>query len=566
MKMMLLSKIKVVTAMLLVVSALAVGGTGLAFRAQADGPTGQEDDLQGRIYQKREELQRLIEEQKRRGHGEGQEHGTRNAPGPIKAELSPYKQRRQEVAPAPAPSPAPDPRPAADVGVAGPGLDALADNGGPPQTIAFLPGSPAIDVGSNSLAVDPSTGPPLTTDQRDAGFPPIVNAMVNVGAFEVQTTDHLAVTSQPPGSVAPGSRFGLTVTAEDKSGHVIGSFDGTVTAALAADPGGATLGGTLSVKARAGVATFSGLMLDKAGIGYTLQVTSNGLTAATSNPFNVQANTFINFDNLTATSGFFEGTAIAAQARLSDQLANRGVIFSTGKGTDYVAVVPLGEGHATSGTNGISMASTDEEVTYSVPCYTVIKFVDPANPSVGAVTNFVSIRGDFGGSTNTLTMQAFDINGILLGTDSQPDVGGETVSLSLPGIHSVHIVTTAEGDVGGIALDDLAFNTPVSAANHLVVTSQPPGSVAPGSRFSLTVTAEDKSGHVIGSFDGTVTAALAADPGGATLGGTLSVKARAGVATFSGLTVDKPGIGYRLKVSSSGLTTATTSAFNVGRE
>ena len=41
-KMMLLSKIKVVTAMLLVVSALAAGGTGLAYRAQADEPARRE--------------------------------------------------------------------------------------------------------------------------------------------------------------------------------------------------------------------------------------------------------------------------------------------------------------------------------------------------------------------------------------------------------------------------------------------------------------------------------------------------------------------------------------------
>ena len=51
------------------------------------------------------------------------------------------------------------------VGVANPGLDALADNGGPTQTIALLPGSPAIDTGSNALAVDPA---PATPDHRSA--------------------------------------------------------------------------------------------------------------------------------------------------------------------------------------------------------------------------------------------------------------------------------------------------------------------------------------------------------------------------------------------------------------
>ena len=48
--------------------------------------------------------------------------------------------------------------------------------------------------------------------------------------------------------------------------------------ALDNNPGGAKLGGTLSVKASNGVATFSGLTLNKVGTGYTLQLTSSGLT------------------------------------------------------------------------------------------------------------------------------------------------------------------------------------------------------------------------------------------------------------------------------------------------
>ena len=50
------------------------------------------------------------------------------------------------------------------VGVGDPGLGALANNGGPTQTIALLPGSPAIDAGSEILDVDPE-GQTLTTDR-----------------------------------------------------------------------------------------------------------------------------------------------------------------------------------------------------------------------------------------------------------------------------------------------------------------------------------------------------------------------------------------------------------------
>src|SRR5262249_14147881 len=58
-------------------------------------------------------------------------------------------------------------------------LGPFQDNGGPTPTMAILPGSPAIDGGVNSLAVDASSNP-LTSDQR--GFPRISGANVDLGA------------------------------------------------------------------------------------------------------------------------------------------------------------------------------------------------------------------------------------------------------------------------------------------------------------------------------------------------------------------------------------------------
>jgi hypothetical protein len=60
-------------------------------------------------------------------------------------------------------------------------LGPLQDNGGPTQTMALLPGSPAIDSGDNTDAPD--------WDQRGPGFPRIVNGTIDRGAFEVQNTD-----------------------------------------------------------------------------------------------------------------------------------------------------------------------------------------------------------------------------------------------------------------------------------------------------------------------------------------------------------------------------------------
>ena len=65
---------------------------------------------------------------------------------------------------------------------------------------------------------------------------------------------------------------------------MVTSASNKVKVALGNNPTGAKLGGTLSVTASKGVATFSGLTINKVGSGYTLQLTSSGLTSATHEP------------------------------------------------------------------------------------------------------------------------------------------------------------------------------------------------------------------------------------------------------------------------------------------
>ncbi len=106
-------------------------------------------------------------------------------------------------------------------------------------------------------------------------------------AIEPTPTTHLVVTVQPPGSVTAGSFFGFTVTAEDSSGNVDISFNGTVTVSLASDPSVGTLDGTVTATAQNGAATFSDLILKEAGSGYTLLVTASGLASTTTSTFDV---------------------------------------------------------------------------------------------------------------------------------------------------------------------------------------------------------------------------------------------------------------------------------------
>ena len=77
--------------------------------------------------------------------------------------------------------------------------------------------------------------------------------------------------------------------------------------------------------------------------------------------------------------------------------------------------------------------------------------------------------------------------------------------------------------------------------------------------------AEDAQGNVTPGFSGSETVAIVANPGGSTLGGTLTVAASNSVAVFSGLTLNLAGSGYMLAVGSGTLSSATTSSISVGR-
>jgi hypothetical protein len=70
-------------------------------------------------------------------------------------------------------------------------LQALADNGGPTRTRALSPGSPALDAGNNEAAV--------ATDQRGDGFPRVLGAAADIGAFE----GSIALPPPPPPLAVP---------------------------------------------------------------------------------------------------------------------------------------------------------------------------------------------------------------------------------------------------------------------------------------------------------------------------------------------------------------------------
>jgi hypothetical protein len=106
----------------------------------------------------------------------------------------------------------------------------------------------------------------------------------------------------------------------------------------------------------------------------------------------------------------------------------------------------------------------------------------------------------------------------------------------------------------------------VGAANKLVY-AQAPVSTVYGNAISPTVTVDivDQFGNLRTSDTTSVTLGIHAGTGtgGAVLNGGASTPAVGGVATFSTLTINKAGTAYELDASATGLTTATSGAFNI---
>ena len=96
--------------------------------------------------------------------------------------------------------------------------------------------------------------------------------------------------------------------------------------------------------------------------------------------------------------------------------------------------------------NGIGGSTPHGILTYDREWPVVFTFVDPQNPTMPAVTNFVSVRGDLvGDSGMEVILNAYDVNGVLVDSDQAFDSGGETLTVTGSGIHRVEFLGSTTG-------------------------------------------------------------------------------------------------------------------------
>ena len=195
----------------------------------------------------------------------------------------------------------------------------------------------------------------------------------------------------------------------------------------------------------------------------------------------------IDFDSIQGMRNL-PGSSVPESSRLTDQfLSSHGVSFLSEAG--YAAVC-IHEGVGTSSPmptqsppNILGGTTADGKIAYSGPI--TITFHDPTDPARSAVTDFVKIRGEMAPVDGaSAKMEAFGLDGKLLGSVSDFDSSaGLTLSLSLPGIHSIRLTQQNSGEpFGTIGYDNLEFHRVSATALELAND----GKVGPSS-FRITM-------------------------------------------------------------------------------
>ena len=139
--------------------------------------------------------------------------------------------------------------------------------------------------------------------------------------------------------------------------------------------------------------------------------------------------------------------------------------------------------------------------------------------------------------------------------------------LLAPGRTYTLVITTDVRDLQGDPLEErveVSFTTEILPATQLAFAVPPTETHANQPMVpAVRVAIKDQFGNTVRSATDPVTVALGANPGGATLSGTTTVNAVGGIATFSDLSIDRPGSGHTLVATSGSLTSATSFAFDI---
>ncbi len=136
-----------------------------------------------------------------------------------------------------------------------------------------------------------------------------------------------------------------------------------------------------------------------------------------------------------------------------------------------------------------------------------------------------------------------------------PGATSTTYTFTSTATQSGDLFRAVFSNANGTATTDVAPLTILIVPTQWVVTTPPPDSVAARQGFTVIVQAEDASGNLATTFNGSVTVTPA--DGSSGLSGAATINTVGGIATFSNLSFDQAGA-FELSITGSGLSAAST--------
>jgi hypothetical protein len=400
--------------------------------------------------------------------------------------------------------------------LAGLGLAPLGYYGGPAESLALLPGSLAIDAGSNNLI--PSG---VSTDQR--GEPRITNGTVDIGAFESQGFTLTPVAGSTPQGAVTGTAFpdplAVTVAAKNPAEPVAGGVV-SFSVSPAAGPGAALSAATAAIGS-SGTAQVTATANSIAGA-YSVTATAAG--ASTPASFSLRNEVQPVFSGLSGQSITY-GTAIATFsgtiAAGSQVPSGETVTVSLDGATQSATIASDGSFSTTfTGLGGLGVAGSPYVVSYSYSSDgTYAAASQTSELTVTRATPTVSVSDPGGTYSGTAISATATVAGV-----SGP--GGTTMEGVAPALSYYAGTYSGAGQLTGLTP---LPGAPAGAGSYTVL-ARFPGSTdyaaATGlanfqiGRATPTVVVSAAGGTYSGTAIGaTATVAGVSGPGGATLEG-----------------------------------------------
>ncbi|MEZ0229857.1 MAG: hypothetical protein ACAI25_14615 [Planctomycetota bacterium] len=462
----------------------------------------------------------------------------------------------------------------------------------------------------SNLSVN-NVGAGYTLVASGGGLPNLTSSAFNIQAAGPASQLVFTLSPNSSSSGQPLNGGDVQVSVADAAGIIIPSETRSITVAIGNNPSGGVLGGTTTVAASTGTATFNNLTIDKSGFPYTLVASAGGLPAvtnATSNAFKVFPGnaTQLVFQQQPANAAPNQAIVPAVTARLADAAGNftnfpptnvglsLNVISGSGTLSGGNAVTTDTFGAATfanlqvsstgtytlSTTSALSNATSNSFNVQNAGPATQLAFSNqPTSTTAGQTIN---------GSTGLVQVAAKDSNGIVDPTYNQSvtiaigqnggfpagTLSGTTTVSAVNGIATFMVSIDKQGFPYTLVATSGALTQATSSqfginggsATQLAFVQQPtntapaPGTITPAVVVQLT----DSFGNPTGGPATTVSLALGAgSPPGTLTGGGGQLTDGTGRATFSNLSVSTAGVGFTLVASGGALPTTTSSTFNV---